>query len=158
MPEALKIIILISLGFILLLVEMFTPGFSVPGISAIVLLVIGCYKAFAISPFWGIFISVSSFLSVLGFFKLFSRSPLWKKMRLESKEAKGEGFTSGSDLSALLNKIGVSAGPLRPSGIAFIDGRRIDVLTESLFIDKDKKVKVVKVEGNKVIVREDTLP
>lgn len=154
MSEALKISILISMGFILLLVEMFTPGFSIPGISGILLLVLGCYKAFAISPFWGIFISASSLLLVIGFFKLFNRSPLWKKIRLESKETKAQGFTSGLDLSALLDKSGVSAGPLRPSGIAFIDGRRIDVLAESVFIDKDKKVKVVKVEGNKVIVRE----
>lgn len=155
MSEALKIIILISLGFILLLIEMFTPGFSIPGISGAVLLVIACYKAFAISPFWGIFISVSSFLIVIGFFKLFSRSPLWKKIRLESKETREKGFTSGSDLSALLNKSGVTAGPLRPSGIALIDGKRIDVTAESLFIDKDKKIKVVKVEGNRVIVREE---
>lgn len=155
MSEALKIIILISLGFILLLIEMFTPGFSIPGISGVVLLVIACYKAFAISPSWGIFISVSSFLAVLGFFKLFSRSPLWKKIRLESKETREKGFTSGSDLSALLNKSGVTTGPLRPSGIALIDGKRIDVLAESLFIDKDKKIKVVKVEGNRVIVREE---
>src|SRR3989338_3665583 len=90
MPEALKISVLISLGFILLLVEMFTPGFSVPGVTGVVLLVIGCYKAFAISPFWGIFISASSLLLTIGFFKLFQRSPLWKKMRLESKETKDE--------------------------------------------------------------------
>lgn len=155
MPEVLKIIILISLGFILLLIEMFTPGFSIPGVSGVVLLVIACYKAFAIGPLWGIFISVSSFLAVLGFFKLFSRSPFWKKIRLDVQETKAQGFSSGSDLSALLNKSGVSAGPLRPSGIAIIDGKRIDVLAESLFIDKDRKVKVVRVEGNKVIVRED---
>jgi len=155
MPEALKIAIFISLGFILLLIEMFTPGFSIPGVSGVVLLVIACYKAFAISPFWGIFISASSLLLTIGFFKLFQRSPLWKKIHLESKETKDEGFTSGTDLSALLNKSGVSAGPLRPSGIALIDGKRIDVIAEGLFIDKDKKVKVVKVEGNKVIVRED---
>ena len=154
MPEALKISVLISLGFILLLVEMFTPGFSVPGVTGVVLLVIGCYKAFAISPFWGIFISASSLLLVIGFFKLFQRSPLWKKMRLESKETKDEGFSAGPDLSALLNKCGVATGPLRPSGIAHIDGQRVDVMAESLFIDKDKQVKVVKVEGNKVIVRE----
>ena len=155
MPEALKIAIFISLGFILLLIEMFTPGFSIPGVSGVVLLVIACYKAFAISPFWGIFISASSLLLTIGFFKLFQRSPLWKKIHLESKETKDEGFTSGTDLSALLNKSGVSAGPLRPSGIALIDGKRIDVIAEGLFIDKDKKVKVAKVEGNKVIVREE---
>lgn len=155
MPEALKITIFVSLGFILLLIEFLTPGFSIPGISGVVLLVIACYKAFVISPFWGIFISASSLLLVLGFFKLFQRSPLWKKIRLDVRETKEGGFTSSLDLSGLLDKSGVATSPLRPSGIAFIDGWRIDVIAESLFIDKDKRVKVVKVEGNKVIVRED---
>mgnify|MGYP001558898791 CR=1 FL=1 len=155
MPEASTVIIFISLGFILLLIEMFTPGFSIPGISGIVLLVMGCYKAFALSPFWGIFVSVSSLLLVVGFFKLFQRSPLWRKIRLDTKETKAQGFSCGEDLSGLLNKSGVTASILRPSGIALIDGKRIDVIAESLFIDKDKKVNVVKVEGNKVIVKEE---
>lgn len=155
MPEALKTIILISLGFILLLIEMFTPGFSIPGISGIVLLVIGCYKAFALGPFWGIFISLSSLLLVVGSFKLFQRSPVWRKIRLDARETRAQGFSSGSDLSWLLNKSGVTASILRPSGIALIEGKRIDVIAESLFINKDKKVKIVKVEGNKVTVKEE---
>ncbi len=155
MPEALRIVTFISLGLILLLIEMFTPGFSIPGISGIVLLVIGCYKAFALSPLWGIFISLSSLLLVVVFFKLFQRSPMWRKIRLDARETKEQGFSSSLDLSGLLHKSGVTVSILRPAGIALIDGKRIDVIAESLFINKDKKVNVVKVEGNKVTVKEE---
>lgn len=135
---------------------MLTPGFGLVGISGILLLIWGCYHAYIkLNLFWGISVSVVSVSLVIGFFKLFAKSPLWKKMRLESKEAKEEGFTSSQDLSSLLNKSGLTVSALRPSGIALIEGRRIDVIAESLFIDKNKKIKVTRVEGNRVIVKEE---
>jgi membrane-bound serine protease (ClpP class) len=43
---------------------------------------------------------------------------------------------------------------MRPSGTALIEDERIDVVTEGTFIAKDQKVKVIKVEGSRVVVRE----
>jgi membrane-bound serine protease (ClpP class) len=42
----------------------------------------------------------------------------------------------------------------RPSGTAQFDGERYDVVSEGLTILQDRPVKVVRVEGNRVIVRE----
>lgn len=156
MPEPLRVIAFVSVGFILLLVELITPGFGITGISGIILLIIGCYSAVKLSLFWGILTTLASILLVVGFFKLFSRSFIWKKIRLDSQESKEQGFSSSEDLSGLLNKNGVALTVLRPSGIALIDGKRVDVSAESIFIDKDKKIKVTAVEGNKVTVKEKT--
>lgn len=156
MPEPLRVIAFVSVGFILLLVELITPGFGITGISGIILLIIGCYSAVKLSLFWGILTTLASILLVVGFFKLFSRSFIWKKIRLDSQESKEKGFSSSEDLSGLLNKNGVALTVLRPSGIALIDGKRVDVAAESIFIDKDKKIKVTAVEGNKVTVKEKT--
>lgn len=156
MPEPLRVIAFVSIGFILLLVELITPGFGITGISGIILLIIGCYSAVKLSLFWGILTTLASILLVVGFFKLFSRSFIWKKIRLDSQESKEKGFSSSEDLSGLLNKNGVALTVLRPSGIALIDGKRVDVAAESIFIDKDKKIKVTAVEGNKVTVKEKT--
>ena len=49
---------------------------------------------------------------------------------------------------------GVSITHLRPAGIAKIGSRRMDVVSEGTYIDKDKKLKVIAVEGNRVVVRE----
>jgi membrane-bound serine protease (ClpP class) len=156
MPEALRVVLFISLGFILLLIELFTPGFGLAGISGILLLTFGCYLAYIkLNLFWGILTSLVSLLAVIGFFKIFSHSFIWKKIRLENKQSKENGFSSGTDLSHFLNKTGLTQSALRPSGIAIIDGKRLDVTAESLFIEKDKKVKVIKVAGNKVIVKEE---
>lgn len=156
MSEPLRVIAFVSIGFILLLVELLTPGFGITGISGIILLIIGCYSAAKLSLLWGILTTLASILLVVGFFKLFSRSFIWKKIRLDSQETKEKGFSSSDDLSRLLNKNGVALTALRPSGIALIDGKRVDVSAESIFIDKDKKIKVTAVEGNKVTVKEKT--
>jgi membrane-bound serine protease (ClpP class) len=53
----------------------------------------------------------------------------------------------------LLNQTGSALTPLRPSGTALINGRRVDVVTEGGMIERNTPVKVVAVEGMRVIVR-----
>lgn len=155
MPEVFKIAMFISLGFILLLIELLTPGFGLTGMAGILFLIIGCYTAYLkLNIFWGILTSILSIAAVIGFFKIFSKSPIWKKIRLNTREEKKEGFTSAADLSYLVNKSGVSLTALRPSGTALIEGKRIDVIAESMFIERGRKIKVIGTEGSKVIVKE----
>lgn len=155
MPFGLVITFFISLGFILLLIELLTPGFGVPGIAGIVFILIGCYNALKVSLFLGIAVSLASILTVILFFRIFAKSPVWRKIRLDVKEDKEKGFISAKDLSYLLNKTGTAITILRPCGIALIEGKRINVTADGRFIDRDKKVKVVKVEGNTVVVKEE---
>ncbi len=153
MPSGLAIIFFISAGFILLLIELLTPGFGVPGITGIVFILIGCYNVLRQSLFLGIAASLASILTVILFFRIFAKSPVWRKIRLDAREEKEKGFIPAEDLSELLNRDGIAITALHPCGIALIEGKRIDVTAEGMFIDKDKKIKVVKVEGNKVMVK-----
>ena len=41
---------------------------------------------------------------------------------------------------------------LRPAGIAEIDGRRIDVVSDGEMIEPSVTVRVIQVEGNRVVV------
>lgn len=54
---------------------------------------------------------------------------------------------------ALLHQTGQSITPLRPSGAALINGQRIDVVTEGGFIEANRPIKVVALEGLRVVVR-----
>ncbi|HZW68529.1 MAG TPA: NfeD family protein, partial [Pseudogracilibacillus sp.] len=54
----------------------------------------------------------------------------------------------------LIGQIGESATPLRPAGTMILNDERIDVVTEGNYIDVHKRVKVVFVEGMRVVVRE----
>ena len=61
--------------------------------------------------------------------------------------------SSAEDLSTLVNGEGVALTPLRPSGTARIAGRRVDVVTEGDMIESGARVRVIKVEGARVIVK-----
>lgn len=55
---------------------------------------------------------------------------------------------------ALLHQTGKSITSLRPSGAALINGQRIDVVTEGSFIEPNRPIKVIALEGLRVVVRE----
>jgi membrane-bound serine protease (ClpP class) len=55
----------------------------------------------------------------------------------------------------LVGKSGVTITPLRPSGIAEIEGRRVDVLTAGAFIEKNKPIVVVQAKGLHILVAEN---
>lgn len=60
---------------------------------------------------------------------------------------------AGPDLSALRGASGRALTQLRPSGVALLDGNRVDVVAESALIEKGTLVRVVQVEGGRVVVR-----
>ena len=64
-----------------------------------------------------------------------------------------EGYSSSADLSYLEGKPGKSVTPLRPAGIAEIDGSRMDVVSEGTYIPAGVEIEVIKVEGRRVVVR-----
>ena len=49
---------------------------------------------------------------------------------------------------------GVADSPLRPAGKARIGDSFVDVIADGAFIDKGANVRIVKIEGNRVVVRE----
>jgi membrane-bound serine protease (ClpP class) len=57
------------------------------------------------------------------------------------------------DYSGLLGKAGVAASTLRPSGKAEIEGRLYTVEGDGSFIEQGKQIVVIRVRGNRVVVR-----
>lgn len=89
------------------------------------------------------------------FVKLFKKKvPLFNKVILTDATTKEAGYTSHDDRSYLVNQIAVTATPLRPSGIITFGHERIDAVSEGAFIDKDREVRIIFVEGTRVVVRE----
>lgn len=82
----------------------------------------------------------------------------WLKFFPESRMARkfishGAVGDLGVDKPELLNGLGEAITQLRPSGTAKINGQRVDVVAESGLIERGAKVKVVAVEGARVVVR-----
>ncbi len=76
-------------------------------------------------------------------------------LMLKDTQDRKKGYHSSQDgLEAMLGKEGVTKSTLRPAGIATIDGVRMDVVSQGGFIPKNTNIKVVKVEGRRVVVKQ----
>ncbi|MGF7185489.1 membrane-bound serine protease (ClpP class) [Desulfitispora alkaliphila] len=152
-------LILFLAGIILVLVEVFvTPGFGVAGIGGVIALIASIVTASISFNQAIISLAAMSFGTVLLFllsFRFFKTRNFWKRVVLGDKMETDKGYVSAdSSLVELLGKEGVTLTPLRPAGtIEIEDGRRVDVVTEGSFIGNNTDVKIVKVEGTRVIVR-----
>jgi membrane-bound serine protease (ClpP class) len=57
-----------------------------------------------------------------------------------------------------LGRRGTAVSPLRPAGIADLEGERVDVVSQGEYIDAGAPIEVVGVEGNRVVVRREREP
>lgn len=149
-------VVLFIAGFIFLGIEMIVPGFSVPGVSGIVCLIIGVFLA-ADSVEEGIIITVIV-LALLGIMlvillSLLSKGKLKSPIILKDEQKTEEGYISSNDLNYLLGKEGIAATDLRPTGMGDFDGITLDVISEGTYIDKGTALIIEKVQGSKLIVK-----
>ena len=72
---------------------------------------------------------------------------------LDEKQRNRDGYTSSTNKNELIGAIGVCATDLRPSGTITVEGEPVDVVTEGGFVKQGDIVKVINVEGSRVVVR-----
>lgn len=158
-------ILMFVVGLGLLLAEIFIiPGFGIAGISGIILIFASIFLSLLGSkPFIDmeaisiaiIQLSGALILSLVGIFvlaKYLPKSKMFNKLVLSEAEKAEQGFVSYPSETDLIGKEGIAFTTLRPGGTAIIDGKKIDVVADSEYIDKDAKIKVLRVEGIKVVV------
>jgi membrane-bound serine protease (ClpP class) len=148
------IIALIVAGFLLLFFEVFIPG-GVLGLIGSTLVLIGIVGGFIVKGAeWGFAsLLISLIAGMTGFFlwvKYFPKSRFGKKLILQNDAHEWQGFDGQK--GGLVGKEGVAHTPLRPAGTAIIDKERIDVVTRGEMIDARTPLKVIAVEGNRVVV------
>ena len=60
---------------------------------------------------------------------------------------------SGDERKDLIGREGTVLTELRPAGSALIDDAPVDVVSEGAYLEKGTAVKVIAVNGNRVVVR-----
>jgi membrane-bound serine protease (ClpP class) len=147
------IITLLILGAVLLFLETLLPGMvaGILGFLCLMAAVILGYRDFGYQT--GTLILGGVLLGLMigtwCWLKFFPESRVARKFI--SRGAVGE---LGVDKPELLDASGVTLTRLRPSGVASINGQRVDVVTEGGLIERGATVKVVAVEGTRIVVRE----
>jgi membrane-bound serine protease (ClpP class) len=137
------------------------PGHGAPGILGGIALLLSILLAFGI-PFFFVAIetvSTSIILAVVvfAFFTRLYPQNAWMG-RLALAAAQGPEYVSSADYRSLRGAVGTATSYLRPAGIASIDGRRVDVLTQGEFIPAGTPVRVTRVEGARIFVEPVSIP
>ena len=85
------------------------------------------------------------------------RLPVANQMVLDTETAWMQNRAAGAPVidnaTVPVGGRGVAQTVLRPAGKALIEGQRMDVVTEGDMIDEGVEIEVVRVEGNRVVVR-----
>ncbi len=143
------------IGFVLVIIEMFNPGFGVPGITGVLCLIAGVILM-ASTPLEAIIlvfiITVILGVALMVVFYLASKGKLSKRMVLSDKLNSESGFNGTEDLKYFVGKEGKALSVLRPSGTGEFEGLKLDVVSQGEFIQKGANIRVIRVEGRRIVV------
>lgn len=144
---------------VLIIAEVFVPSGGLLSVSAMACLAGGVLIFFTHSTTagWiGIIIAgimVPSLLVVA--YKVFPRTRFGRSVTLAPpRRERGDAIADTSELKELLGVEGTVITPLRPVGTCDFSGRRVECVAESGYVDKGKKVKVIRVQSTQLTVRE----
>jgi membrane-bound serine protease (ClpP class) len=145
-------LMLLVVGFLLMAIEvLLIPGFGFAGLMGGALLLCGS------GVMWHVHGPVAGLLSLAGSGGVaalgvwgFSKSKAAKSFVL-TKELDGESGDKEAR-QALVGRTGKAATNLRPAGTADLEGERVDVVTAGEFVDFGTPIRVIEVEGFRVVV------
>ena len=155
----LPLLVCFLVGIGLLVLEAFMPGFGLPGISGIVMEIV------AIALTWvnhgpvaalGLTIIVLSLIAIAISMSLRSATKgrlSRSKIILKDRESNEAGYRSAEDMQVFLGKEGETTTVCRPTGMAEFDGVKLNVVSEGEFIPAGTRVRIVLVEGSRIVVR-----
>lgn len=165
--------ILFIFGIALLAIEVFViPGFGIAGISGIIMIITSIFFALIgepLPPIPGVrreyiealhiisYSFIATFVIIILSLRFIPQTNLWRHMRhrlvLVPTQASELGYRATPvTQEKLIGKEGIAETILRPAGRIKIDNNMLDVVTEGEFINVNEKVKIINVEGNRIIV------
>ena len=175
-------LLVVAAGVILLGVELFViPGFGFAGVAGIALIMIGLVMTFVqyepgpgfmptLPGSWDmlregvITMFVAMMVSAVGLYfltKHFGHLPLFSRLVLSDGVSAGASTTESPSSPPTASELGVHIGDsgkvtamLRPVGRAMFGDRLVDVVSDGQWIEPGKTIKVVAVQGNRIVVEE----
>jgi len=141
--------LLLGIGIALIFLEVFIPSGGIIGIVALAALGLGIYSFFhqgkiLLGSMTGIGVAV---------FVISMFSFMLRRISLTETQNSDAYTAVDNSLGEIMGRSGVTKSALRPAGVALIDGKRVDVVASSGFIENGKLIKVVETSGNRVVVR-----
>jgi len=154
------LISLLGVGFVAIFLELFVPAAGLIGASGIISMITATVLSYVYHGRTAGTVMLACLL--LGTpvvlwvgLKAFPRTFVGKRLILRKSFGREEGYTSytSEKYDDLAGKEGVTITTLRPSGMVRIDDKKYSVVTGGELIEKGRSVRVVKVEGSRIVVR-----
>ena len=148
------IIAFILLGLLLIVIEIiFIPGTTIVGIIGGIIFISGIVMTFLkYGMITGIIISVSLLIIMSVLIWLLSKSKILEGFTLKDKIETKIDFNNSSHFT--VGNEGKTISRLNPAVKAMINDKIVEVHTDSEFIDQEKPVKIIRIEDNKIYVKQ----
>lgn len=158
-------LLLVGVGLTLLGLEIFViPGFGIAGVAGLAAVLAGLtmglvgqgatIRTFASAAgrvSFSVLVALGAGMIVM---RYLPRLPFGRRLMLETELSAGGGYESAPERDRnWLGRVGRTTSPLRPAGIAEIDGERVDVVSEGEMIEAGTTIIVSRVDGNRIVVR-----
>ena len=150
-------VLLFIIGAILVIIELFVIGavIGIIGLILITLSIITLGDNLVLMLANVVIALILSLIEWVVLVKIFKRTiPFLDKVVLKDSTNAEAGYTSHEDRSYLVGQIAKTSTDLRPAGIITVNNERIDAVSDGSFILRNKEVKILEVEGTRVVVRE----
>ncbi len=156
--------VLLAIGVVLLMAELFIPTGGICFLIAAFCAIVGIFLIF----FYGE--TTNGVYALVGFFVvipvlLFAVFQLWPTGLWGSRliprpedDMTIAAMPGNAILEKLKGRMGRTVSPLRPAGIVEFEGKRIDCVTEGMMIDANQPVRCLDVKAGRVIVRQIDQP
>jgi membrane-bound serine protease (ClpP class) len=151
--------VLIGLGLVLLLAELFLCTGGVLFVLSVGALIVGVAMTFAYDQSTGMVTLILVFVAVpilaaVGF-HFWPKTPLGKRFVLSGpeQEATVASMPVNLELEQMRGRYGRTVSALRPAGITEFDGKRVDTLSDGELIEPGQWVRCIDVKAGRVIVR-----
>lgn len=143
---------------VLILAEIFIPSGGLISICAMACLIGGVMIFFNRSMavgMAGVGVAIVMIPSAVIFaYKIFPKTRFGKSVTLMPSERKiGDAIPDSPELKEMVGAEGVVVTPLRPVGMCEFEGHRVECVAESGYVENEKRVKVIHVDGSQLTVR-----
>lgn len=160
-------VILLVAGLVALGAELFViPGFGLAGIAGIVLIGSSVFLALIGNlPTWGDVARASGIIMTTGvmviamtyvLLRILPRTRRAGGIFLQAATDRAEGYLSAPERNDLVGQEGIAATDLHPSGVVIVGDERVDVVSDTGFVAKGSRVRVVRAEGYRLVVEPTT--
>ncbi len=151
---------LIGLGLILMEAHVF-PGHGISGVGGVIGVFLGLFWALGGAAVNAVFAGLTSALFTLmvvaAFLVYLPKTATWRRLGQRLDQTVGTYAVSTEDAREYVGSTGTAVTALKPSGTGEFRGRRLDVVSESGYIPSDHDIRAVRLEGDRLIVRDAAL-